>query len=173
MIRRAVKEDIEAVLEIYDAILRKEETTGEELVGWVRGIYPTRKTAEDALKNGTLFVCQHDGRVVGSAKIDNVQAPEYVECNWEHDVPYDKVLVLHTLSVHPELSGRGYGSELVNFYEARAREMGCDYLRIDTNVKNIPARRIYEKHGYERAGTVKCSFKEINDVYLACFEKKL
>ncbi len=173
MIRRANRDDIDAVMKIYDAVLRKEEGMERKLVGWVRGIYPTRQTAEDGLEKGTLYVYEKDGRIIGAAKMDNVQAPEYAECDWGHDVPYDKVLVLHTLAIDPEFSGRGYGSEMVTFYEELGRKKGCDYLRIDTNVNNTPARGIYEKHGYRRAGTVRCSFKGINDVYLACFEKKL
>lgn len=173
MIRKATEGDIDAVVRIYEAILEKEEKTGVEFVGWVRGIYPTRQTALDGLDQGTLFVFEEDGEIIATAKIDNVQAPEYAECDWEYDVPYDKVMVLHTLAVDPARSGRGIGGRMVGFYEKHAMENGCDYLRIDTNVKNTPARNIYEKHGYARAGTVKCSFRGINDVYLACYEKKL
>ncbi|HIU95779.1 MAG TPA: GNAT family N-acetyltransferase [Candidatus Copromorpha excrementipullorum] len=173
MIRKATKKDLDSVVRIYESVLIEEEKRNEKMVGWVRGIYPTDKTALDGLEQGSLFVYQEGDRIVATAKMDNVQAPEYAECDWGYDVPYDKVMVLHTLAVDPECSGRGYGGKFIDFYEKYAPENGCDYLRIDTNVKNTIARHIYEKHGYSRAGTVKCSFKGINDVYLACFEKKL
>ena len=64
------------------------------------------------------------------------------------DVYKRQVMVLHTLAVDPECSGRGYGGKFIDFYEKYASENGCDYLRIDTNVKNTIARHIYEKHGY-------------------------
>ena len=42
------------------------------MVGWVRGIYPTDKTALDGLEQGSLFVYQEGDRIVATAKMDNV-----------------------------------------------------------------------------------------------------
>ena len=53
MIRKAVKDDVSSIVRIYDAILDREEEAEEKLIGWVRGIYPTEQTAEEALRKGT------------------------------------------------------------------------------------------------------------------------
>ena len=55
MIRKGTKDDIKAVAEIYSRIHDMEET-GKVTIGWVRAIYPTQKTAEDALAKDELFV---------------------------------------------------------------------------------------------------------------------
>ena len=70
MIIQAVEADIDVVEKIYDAIITQEEAREHKLIGWVRGIYPTRQTAMDALQRGTLFVLEDDGKVVAAAKID-------------------------------------------------------------------------------------------------------
>ena len=75
MIRKAVEEDIDAVENIYNELHDSEEC-GEISIGWIRGIYPTRKTAEDSLKRGDLFVLE-DGSVLGSGIINQIQVDSY------------------------------------------------------------------------------------------------
>lgn len=169
MIRKATKEDIAEVAKIYDAII----DNGGASVGWIKGVYPTAQTAEAALEKGTLFVCEDEGKIVGSAKIDQNQVPEYADCTWEHEASDKEVMVLHTLTVDPGCPRRGYGKKFVRFYEEYALENGCRFLRMDTNANNRVARGMYQKLGYREVGIVPCVFNGIPDVQLVCLEKKL
>ena len=74
-------------------------------IGWIRGIYPTRATAEGALERGELFVLEDKGRVVGAGIINQDQAEAYAQGRWVHELPPDRVCVLHTLVVSPAASG--------------------------------------------------------------------
>ena len=98
MIRKAVKSDLDAVVNIYDEIHQAEEA-GIISVGWIRGIYPVKETAEEALKRDDLFVIEKDGIVLGSGIINKVQMDIYNNVKWEHEVEDDKVCVLHTLAI--------------------------------------------------------------------------
>ncbi len=172
-IRKAVPEDIPGIVAIYDRILTEEES-GRAVVGWIRGVYPTRQTALDALEAGTLFVLEREGVIAAAAKIDRNQVPEYADAPWRYpDAPDEQVMVLHTLVVDPAFAGRGCGSEFVRFYEDYALAQGCPYLRMDTNAKNTAARRLYARLGYWESGTVPCVFNGIPDVQLVCLEKFL
>lgn len=171
-IRKAVEADIAAVSAIYEAIHTVEENR-EKTIGWIRGVYPTEQTARDALEKGELYVMEREGRVVAAAKINREQGEEYLDCPWQYDAPPEQVLVLHTLVVDPAVKSRGCGSAFVAFYEALAREMGCPYLRMDTNALNKPARRLYAHLGYHEPGIVQCVFNGIPNVDLVCLEKKL
>ena len=71
--RKASAADVSAVEEIYNDIHTKEEN-GKLTIGWIRGIYPTRATAEGALERGELFVLEDKGRVVGAGIINQDQA---------------------------------------------------------------------------------------------------
>ena len=82
-------------------------------------------------------------------------------------------MVLHALVISPEESGKGYGRAFVAFYEQYARESGCPYLRMDTNVKNARARAMYHKLGYDEIGVVPCVFNGIEGVQLVLLEKQL
>lgn len=172
-IRRGKPEDIPAVAAIYDRILAEEEA-GRASVGWVRGVYPTRETAQAALEAGELFVLERDGTVMAAARINQEQVPEYANARWAvPDAPEKEIMVLHTLVVDPLQGGRGCGTEFVRFYEDYALSRGCRYLRMDTNAKNAAARRLYAGLGYWEAGIVPCTFNGIPGVQLVCLEKYL
>ncbi|MBQ9268165.1 MAG: GNAT family N-acetyltransferase [Oscillospiraceae bacterium] len=172
MIRRACEADIPSVAAIYDRILSAQDR-GILFTGWVRGVYPTKQTAQDALNAGELFVLEEEGSLLAAAKINQQQVNEYVLADWKYDVPEDQIMVLHTLVVDPEQSGRGYGTRFVRFYEHYAQEHGCKYLRMDTNVINSAARKLYRGLGYQEVGIVPCRFNGIPNVRLVCLEKCL
>ena len=172
MIRKATPADIPAVARIYEAILTEQEQ-GHVSIGWERGIYPTEKTAREALEAGELFVWEQGGDILAAARINQVQVPEYAIARWEHPAPDHEVMVLHTLVVDPEASGRGIGKEFVGFYERYALEYGCRFLRMDTNAVNTRARRLYRGLGYTEADIVPCCFNGIEGVRLVCLEKYL
>ena len=173
MIRKATRQDIPGIAAIYTHI-HDREARGETTTGWLRGIYPTEETALTALAAGDLFVMEEDGELLAAARINRIQVPVYADVPWRYpDVPEEQVMVLHTLVVEPACGGKGCGKAFVAFYEEYARENGCPYLRMDTNARNLAARRLYAYLGYWEAGIVPCVFNGIQDVQLVCLEKKL
>ena len=170
--RKATEQDLEAIGLIYDRVHDGEER-GETTIGWARAIYPTRATALEAIRLGTMYVEEDGGRIVAAAKLDQAQVPEYADARWEHEAPPERVLVLHTLVVDPLTARRGYGRAFVRFYEEQALERGCPFLRMDTNARNARARAMYAKLGYHEADIVPCVFNGIPGVQLVCLEKML
>ncbi len=169
--RKGTKDDISQIAQIYDHILTEEES-GRTVIGWVRGIYPTAATAEEALRADELFVLEDEGVVQAAARINRIQVPEYANADGEYsDAKEDQIMVLHTLVVEPKSGGCGYGSAFVDFYEKYALEQGCPYLRMDTNEKNAAARRLYARLGYKEIGVVDCEFNGIAGVHLVCLER--
>ncbi len=172
MIRLATSCDLPAVAAIYDRI-HDAEKAGILTTGWLRGAYPTAATAGAALAAGDLFVLEEDGEVVASARINRQQVNVYAQVIWRFPAADDEVMVLHTLTVDPRKSGRGYGRQFLEFYEAYALAHGCPVLRIDTNAKNAAARAMYAKHGYIESGVVPTVFNGIPNVMLVCMEKRI
>ena len=172
MFRKATMNDAAAIAAIYEEIHTAEEA-GLARIGWVRGVYPVRKTAEDAIERGEMLVEEAEGRIVAAAKINQSQEEAYAHAPWQYEAPPSEVRVLHTLVVSPSVKGAGYGTKFVSFYEQYALEHGCRYLRMDTNAKNQAARSLYKKLGYREAGVVPTVFNGIEGVQLVCLEKKL
>ena len=155
-IRPGTASDIARVEEIYDAIHTAEEA-GTVSIGWMRGVYPTRATAQAALDAGELFVLADGGTVYAAGRINHEQVPVYAAVPWQYEARPEQVLVLHTLVVDPAAAGHGYGTQFVRFYEQRARALGCPELRIDTNAKNAAAFR-------SKVGMVLQSFNLFNNI---------
>ena len=171
MIRKAEQRDLDAVDRLYQEIHDAEEA-GLITTGWIRGIYPTRASAEAALERDDLFVLEEDGRVLGSGIINRVQVDVYEGAPWKYPAPEEQVCVLHTLVIAPSARGKGYGRTFVRFYETYAREQGCPELRMDTNERNLAARAVYRKFGYQEIGVVPTTFNGIPGVRLVLLEKR-
>lgn len=171
-IRKAIENDIEKVEKIYLDILSVEEE-GKVSIGWVRGIYPTCSTAEAAIERDDLFILEDEGEVIGTAIINKVQVDVYAKANWKYPAPDSEIMVLHTLVISPFAARKGYGRSFVDFYEKYALCHNCHYLRMDTNEKNVNARALYKKLGYEEIGILPTVFNGLEGVQLVLLEKKL
>ena len=172
MIRKAAAADLDQVESIYDQVHRAEEE-GKYTTGWVRGIYPTRATAEAALKRDDLFVLEENGAVLGAGIINHIQVDAYFSAPWQYETPDERVCVLHTLVISPKAARRGLGRQFAAFYEAWARAHGFTELRIDTNARNLPARNMYRALGYREIAVVPTVFNGISGVDLVLLEKHL
>lgn len=170
--RKATKQDIPAIAEIYEDI-HTEEEAGRTSIGWIRSVYPTKKTAESSLMRGDLFVAEDQGTIWGTAIINQLQVDVYEGAVWEFPAEEGEVMVLHTLVISPKAFGKGYGKAFVKFYEDYALSQNCLYLRMDTNARNTRARAMYRKLGYKEIGIVPCVFNGIAGVQLVLLEKKL
>lgn len=171
-IQRAETADLDDIEKIYDRIHDAEEQ-GQCTVGWIRAVYPTRKTAEDALNRKDLFAMKENGQLVATAIINQIQVAEYQKVTWKQRVKEDAVMVLHCLAVDPAQMRNGYGKAFIAFYETYARQCGCTALRMDTNAKNTRARKLYQTLSYEEVGIVPCVFNGIPNVQLVCLEKDI
>lgn len=172
LIRKATARDLPDIENLYSEIHTGEEC-GRTAIGWIRGVYPTRATAEAALTRGDLFVQEDGGQLTGAAVINRIQVDVYAGANWRHPAQDHEVMVLHTLCILPDAGRRGLGTAFVRFYEEYALSQGSPCLRMDTNARNLAARALYRKLGYEEIGEVPCVFNGIEGVQLVLLEKKL
>lgn len=171
-VRKAEESDIDAVAKIY-SLIHDQEEAGKISVGWARAVYPTRTTAEEALKRRDLFVAWDHGQVVGAAIINQIQPDAYAQSPKWQPAPDDQVMVLHTLVVDPRVSGHGYGKLFLEYYERYALDHGCHFLRIDTQAKNHVARNMYRKLGFKEVEVVSAPFNGLSEVELVLLEKQI
>ena len=151
-IRKATQRDLAAVVQLYEALLDYLQA-GVNYPGWKKDIYPTQQDAETALQKGQLYVAQSGEVLAGTIVLNHVQEDAYQIMHWGCDAPPDKVLVLHTFAVHPSFAGKGVGTALMQFAEAKAKDDGLQTIRLDVYEGNKPAIRLYEKQNFRRVGT--------------------
>jgi ribosomal protein S18 acetylase RimI-like enzyme len=58
--------------------------------------------------------------------------------------------LISNLIVNPEFQSHGFGTELLEFLEGEACIRGCTHVTIGVDAVNERARKLYERHGYER-----------------------
>ena len=73
IIRKGTQADLASVEQLYNDIHTAEET-GQQTIGWIRGVYPTRATAQAALDANDLFVLEDAG--------GSWERPESIKRRW-------------------------------------------------------------------------------------------
>lgn len=172
MIRLAAAADLPSIEGIYNTILDREEA-GPVYTNWQRGKYPTLETARQVLEAGTLYVGEDGGMVWGAVNLNGIQLPEYDLIPWKISAEREQVGVIHTLSIHPAMSGRGYARQMMAFCEEESRRQGKTVIRLDTWEGNLPANRLYPSLGYSFAGAAEFFFQGVIHEVLNCYEKSL
>lgn len=175
-IRKGLKSDTNASLEIYNQVILNEEKNGKE-TGWSRGVYPTEDVILDGLQNGDFYVLEDDStaekKVQACCRINHDQPAFYSKIDWSKNAQDEKIMVLHTLAVNPFAQGKSYGKAFLDFYETCARDCGCEALRLDTTDTNMRAQAFYKKNGFCERGRITSDTNGIPDITFVCLEKIL
>lgn len=167
-IEKAKLLNLDDIEKIYNSVHDSGESTG-----WVKGVYPTRESAKNAISNDEMYVMKDNQKVVVVAVINKKQVKEYKNAKWNYDAKEDEIMVIHGLAVDMNLKNMGYGTRFIKFYEEYAKKNNCKLLRMDTNVINKKARRLYNKLVFSEVGVVDSVFNGIPNVKLVCFEKEI
>jgi ribosomal protein S18 acetylase RimI-like enzyme len=78
-----------------------------------------------------------------------------------HNPVTDAVHDVYWIAVDPGVQGRGVGGQLLGFAEERVRALRGRAIVIETSSRTqyAAARRLYEKHGYQKAADIKDFYK--------------
>ena len=142
-IKKALADDIDAVVKLYDDV-------NEYYIapGWGKGEYPTFTTINGLIEKGSLYVLTSGVEVLGAGVIDRDQHPAYAKILWSIEVPDDQVLVIHDLVSHPKHRKKGIGKKLVEYAISLGKKENAKTIRLDAHLVNTPARNLYEKCGF-------------------------
>lgn len=99
---------------------------------------------------GEFLVGVYDGRLVAMGALRHVTGT---------------VAELERMHVHPAFQRRGFGRLILAGLEDRARELGYRQLRLNTNVVQTAAQRLYATSGYREVGRGQLAGVEV--VYFA------
>lgn len=69
-----------------------------------------------------------------------------------HNIHDGFVTYIEHVVVAPEHRNQGYGSKLIEFAEARAKEEGCHWVELDTDISMDNAAKLYKRSGYTQSG---------------------
>ncbi|UFU00727.1 GNAT family N-acetyltransferase [Radiobacillus kanasensis] len=168
LIRRAKIEDIDTVFALFDAC--KEDLLQKEIFQWDDN-YPSREYVEAGITYGEMYILERNSEIIGAVAINEWQAPEWENVNWRHND--GNTLIIHSLCVHPDEEGNGYGDQILRFVEEFARENGYIGVRLDAFSENERALHFYERRGYHKVDEVFFTSKPEGHETYYCFDKFL
>lgn len=166
------EKDIDELEKLYDD-LNDYLAAGINYPGWLKGIYPIREDAIKGLDGGYLYVARYNGKIVGSIILSHEPESAYNQANWEIEADYSDIVVIHTFAVHPKFMKNGIGQKLMEFATSHSKEIKAKAIRLDVFEKNVPAIKLYEKHGYRYIDTVDLGYGEYGLDWFKLYEKVL
>lgn len=145
LIRKTTQEDLPRRQEIFD-IGRKYQRENGNPNQWKPG-YPGEEALLRDIQEGTGYVVEQDGRIVGTFALIYGEDPTYgyIEGGeWKSDRPYATV---HRVA--SDGSVKGLGNVILQWC---IRQAG--HVRIDTHHDNKTMQHVIEKNGFQYCGVI-------------------
>lgn len=158
IIRPAEANDFARIVEFYDNII-------DEMQGlkyhpmWQKRVYPTLDFLKESIEKQELYVLFLEDEIVGTMVI-NHYGNGYDTVKWAVDVPNTEVDIIHALGVKVALQGQGLASALVKKAIELAKANNRKALRLDVLEPNLPAHKLYLKHGFELRETKELFYED-------------
>ncbi len=121
---------------------------------WEYKKYPSEASVREKVEKRQQFICVDDEKIVGAFVLNDDPQGKYENAIWKADIVQGEYMVCHTLATDPSCYGKGIGNAMVKYCVEYAKNNGYKAIRLDVVPENEPARRLYEKCGFEYVGDV-------------------
>lgn len=166
MIRKGKIEDIKSIMNLTKACAKAMIAKG--IYQW-NAHYPNSSAFKKDVERNELYVLETDSDISGTIVISTVMDEEYRPIEWL--TKNDNNLYIHRLAIHPNLQGKGYAQQLMDFAENYAIENNYTSIRLDTFSQNKRNQKFYELRGYKRLGDI--YFPKQSEFPFHCYELML
>lgn len=152
-------EELGKVKNFYDSLI-EEMQEAEYKPGWKKDIYPTMEMLREALENRELYIGEEEGKTAACMILNQNCNERYQEISWKTEAGPCQVLSVHTFGVHPRFSGRGLGKKMMEEAVKMASDRGMKTIRLDVLAGNLPAEKLYQKVGFQYAGSLNIFYED-------------
>lgn len=168
-IRIADKTEFYAVRAFYHKVIDLMQDA-QYKPAWEKGVYPSDAYLRESLENGELWVCEYDGGYAAAMVVNHKCNAEYKSVRWSVDAKEDEVMIVHALCVLPTLQGNGFAGALVRKAQEIAVNTYQKTVRLDVLEGNLPAERLYLKHGFRYVDTIQLFYEDTGWTDFRMFE---
>ena len=163
MIRKANITDIETIMIMTKACAKAMIANG--IYQWNEQ-YSNPAAFINDVKRNELYVLEINRQVKGSIIISTFMDEEYIPIKWLTESKNN--IYIHRLAIHPELQGKGYAQQLMDFAEQFAIDNSYSSIRLDTFSQNKRNQKFYELLGYKRLDDI--YFPKQSEYPFHCYE---
>lgn len=164
MIRLAVKEDIDSIMNIIKDTIIEMNSYGN--TQWASD-YPGKEHFLQDINHKDLYVYEQNEKIYGMICINKIEPDSYKDVKWQS---VQKAFVIHRMAVDINQRKKGIGMALMEFADKYAKEQGIYYLKTDTYSINEKMINLFQKNGFQFQGVMKFLGRE-KDFY--CYDKIL
>jgi GNAT superfamily N-acetyltransferase len=154
MIRKAVMEDLNEIMEIIKETVAEMKTYGN--TQWDDN-YPQAKDFAGDIEKGELFVDERGGDVAGFICLNQVEPKEYCGLEWYAE---GQAMVVHRMAVNPRFRRQGVAAGMMKFADDLALSRGIRHMKTDTYSVNPKMNALFVKCGYRLIGEMSFLGKE-------------
>ena len=163
MIRKGNLEDIEAIINMTKACA--DAMIAKGIYQWNEHYPNSSAFINDAHRN-ELYVLEINEQIKGSIVISTLMDEEYIPIKWL--TKNQNNIYIHRLAIHPNLQGKGYAQQLMDYAKQFAIENNYSSIRLDTFSQNKRNQKFYELRGYKRLGDI--YFPKQSEYPFHCYE---
>ncbi|MDF2699824.1 MAG: acetyltransferase [Haloplasmataceae bacterium] len=164
MIRIARVDDLDHIMIIVNETI--EDLNKEENIQWSKD-YPKRENFEKDIKNASLYIYENNCEVAGFICIDKNEDSSYKSLNWRKQ---SDAIVIHRFAIKRSHQRQKIATKMIEFAENFSKNKQINYLKVDTNSKNIRMNALFKKLGFEFVGNV--YLRDVKDPF-NCYDKVL
>lgn len=153
IIRKCSEDDIEAAGRFYDRTVKYlcEHTNYPK---WTYKEYPSESYVREMVEAKCQFICVDGEEIVGAFVLNDDPQGAYENARWSRKLSGGEYMVCHALASEATLQGQGIGTQMVAYCIDCAKKNGYQAIRLDVVPDNIPAKKLYEKCGFQYVGDV-------------------
>lgn len=163
--------DLDRLCEFYQAVCNH-QVYDEYGADWHWGIYPDEDTLRKHLeKEEVLYL--GDTSIQAACIYTLGDDPIYSEVKWKYPQNSQDCGSLHLVAVHPTSRGFHLANVLMERVIAFLKEKELKVIHLDVVKGNLPASRLYVKHGFEYYCDKYVFYEDTGDICVELYEKNL
>lgn len=145
-IKQCTAADIEQLMQICRRTFSEtfsSQNTAENMQRYLDETYSAQRLAEELSCADSFTYIAYEGEIaVGYIKLNRGSA--------QTEAGFDNSLEIQRIYLISDVKGRGFGRQLAEFAQSKARQLGLDYIWLGVWEHNLPAIGFYERLGFRR-----------------------
>ncbi len=140
---------------------------------WIKDVYPSPEYLMNAIENKELFIGLENDEIACAMILNSRYVDDYNKIHWKVNASGNEVLVVHTLGVHYDFNGKGYGKALVRYAIDYGRKTGRKVVRLDVLKGNVSAENLYPSVGFKEIETIPVHYENMGTDDFIMYEYEL
>lgn len=167
-IRVATVQELVKICVFYKQVCL-DQKSDEYSPDWHWGIYPSEIDLKQKLENATVIIAIDNDKVISAGVLTKGEDPNYLHVNWDHD----NAIVLHLFAVAKTSRGQGLAQKMLSAFDDYAKEHDYRAIHLDVMKGNVPAEKLYQKHGYQFVEEATIHYEDDGDTQAMMYQKDL